>query len=139
MKKINNFREFIKNEGLISHSIGSIFGKNPKKGDYVLIVKNPHDTTKSLEDLENFLYTNIGRVVKYQINDYSDEHFWNNGYVITFENIPENILFHFKNIPNEPIMYFDRNKIEHFSTNKKEMEDLLEDRLANISADKYNL
>jgi len=36
-------------------------------------------------------------------------------------------------------MYFDRNKIEHFSTNKKEMEDLLEDRLANISADKYNL
>ena len=138
MRKLENFGEFTKNEGLISHAIGAAFGKNPRAGDYVLIIKNPHDNPNGRIDyLENFLYTNIGQVVKYQRDDFSDEHFWDNGYAITFENIPEDVMIHFKNDKEgNKVMYFKRDKIEHFSKNKEEMENILEERLSGSNSEK---
>ena len=96
----------------------------PQIGDYVIAL----DYQES--DLNVFLNNSIGKIIsRYSIaNGKIDKH--GNDYLISYENIPGNILvyFHWYN-DTRPFL---RCEIQHFSHNKEDLETF-------IIANKYNL
>ena len=88
---------------------------NPKIGDYVICKE------ESKARLDKFLSFNIGRILLRQDGKYK--------YIVTFDNIPEDILDRFS-VDGERA--YSRAEILHFSPNKEDLE-------LYIRASKYNI
>ena len=101
--------------------------EEPQVGDYVIW----EDSTRKVEDFQNFICNTIGQIVKiYNDGDYDDDF----PYVIKYENIPYEILaaFSYDDYPEKCTRIMCKEEIIHFSKNKEDLEIILKAKEYNI-------
>ena len=120
---ITNFRiyEFI-NQG------------KPDIGDYVICKEEVEGliNVDITNELNNFLLSNIGKVIGTKGGEISEDYDNEYPYLISYEKVPRKLKFCFEYSSDNNARVFGINEIEFWSKDKKDLESI-------ISAKKYNL